>query len=145
MKKMIKRITAIAMVAVMMFAMSSMVFAATSHKAALYKNGTYGTSNQAESMGNGAINGALVDESTATITVYLVEDFKAYGIKSNMKSVTVNGTTATMIDSNNNGKYDAFSFSYDVESATFPQKFTASFTIKASLMPINATGDLVIF
>ncbi|MDD3277990.1 MAG: hypothetical protein PHG16_03795 [Lachnospiraceae bacterium] len=149
MKKLFKKLTGVVLAATMIMAMGVTAFAAdgdvTTHRAVLYKEGTYGTDSQVESMGNDAIGETHVQENsdgTFTVTVGLVEDFKAYGITSNMKSIIVNGVLATMLDQNNNGKYDAFQFK---ESMAFPQKLTASFTIKASLMPIKATGDLVIY
>ncbi|SHJ29132.1 hypothetical protein [Hespellia stercorisuis] len=149
MKKLLKKLTAAVLTATVIMAMGVAAFAANgdvaTHQAALYKEGTYGTDSKVESMGNGAIGETNAQENsdgTFTVTVGLVEDFKAYGITSNMREITVNGTAATMLDQDGNGKYDAFQFT---ESMAFPQKLTVSFTIKSSIMPISATGDLVIY
>jgi len=150
MRRIFKKIAAVATAATMMMSMGLTAFAAagdsSAHEAALYKAGTFGTGSDAKSMGDGAIGDATVvdnGDGTYTVTVGLVEDFKAYGIKSNMKSVTVEGQPAVMIDQNRNGKYDAFQFTRG--ELTYPQKISTSFTIKALIMPIDATGDLVIF
>lgn len=150
MKKTSKKFISLLLAVVMVFAMSATVFAAGEpHKAALYKAGTYGTDKQEASMGNGAITGATVEkiEGGYRITVHLDEDFKAYGIKSNMEKVTVEGVPAKMVDvAGVKGKNEAFVFDYmTTDENAFPHKFSASFTLKALIMPINAEGDLVIF
>lgn len=147
MNKLFKRLAAIVAAAAMVMAMGITAFAEETHTVALYKDGTYESGSPVESMGNGALTGVTVEQTgtnTYVITVGLDENFKAYGIKSSMQSVTVEGMAATMLDKNNNGTNDAFRFTYTGEMI-YPKMFNVSFTLKASIMPISAEGDLVIF
>lgn len=136
----------LAMVMVLAFGVTAFAAESASHTVALYKDGTYEAGAPEESMGNGALTGVTITQSgnTYTITVGLDEDFRAYGIKSSMQSVTVEGVAATMLDQDGNGTNDAFRFTYTGEM-TYPKMFNVSFTLKASIMPINAEGDLVIY
>lgn len=152
MKKIFKKATAVTAAATMMMAMGATAFAANpdgSHEARLYKDGKFNASSPDSnlSMGDGAVQDAtIVDngDSSYIVTVGLQEDFEAYLLTANMDAVSVNGVPATMIDADDNGKYDAFSFVYDGE-LTYPLQADTNFTIDAGIMPISAAGDLVIF
>lgn len=152
MTKVFKKLTAAAAVATMVMSMGATAFAANvdgSHDARLYKDGKFDVSapDSNLSMGNSAVQDATITDNgngTYTITVGLQEDFEAYFLTANMTAVSVNGTTAEMIDTDDNEKCDAFSFVYTGE-LTYPLQADANFTIDAGIMPMSAAGDLVIF
>lgn len=147
-----KKLTAVVTAATMVMAMGATAFAANpdgSHEARLYKDGKFnaGSPDSNLSMGDGAIQDAAIADNgdgTYTVTVGLQEDFEAYLLTANMKEITINGEAAKMIDADDNGKYDAFSYEYAGE-LTYPLQADANFTIDAGIMPISAAGDLVIF
>ncbi|WP_317856072.1 hypothetical protein [Chakrabartyella piscis] len=140
MKKLVSAVLAGAMV----LSMCASALAATTHEASLYKDGEFDPTSLSSnlSMGDDAILDAEVDGDT--ITVYLQEDFSAYFTTGNLSDVTISGKTVEMIDGDGNGKYDAFSFTHTEDLGDYT-KFDADFTINVSIMPIAASGDLVIF
>lgn len=163
MKKVFRKLAAVVTAATMIMAMGLTAFAAvgdeTSHSAVLYKAGTYGTDKQAESMGNGAVDGATVKqiaEDKYAVTVHFKSNFTAYGIKGYLKRITLSGynLAADITDVNDVsvGSYMVKKTGNAVTGVTYvtaaqpslPVKLDASFSISVSIMPINASGDLVI-
>jgi hypothetical protein len=126
----------------------------TGLSATLYKSGT-----TTASMGAGAIKSADVNTSTGEITVYLKEDFSAYGATGNLSNVYIdlnaNGSidetekANVLKDKDNNGTFDAIVFTYPVSQLQGDDvNIVASFTMEIRIgsssktMPINALGDI---
>lgn len=157
-----KKLLSIVLAAIMVMALGVTAFAAegdsTILSTSLYKDGEYSASATEDnlSMGDGAVlDTTYVDNGNGTyiVTIGFTESFKAYYITSYLKSVNIdtNGDGAftsadgTMIyGTNNSSAVVGFQFT-TTSIPTSVVQYNASFTIQASLMPISAEGDIVIF
>ena len=156
----IKKIVATLLAATMVMAMGVTAFAAdSSHSAKLYKDGTYETGSPVESMGNGAIDGAEVTQRADgkyVVTVDFKTSFKAMGFTGYLKSVTLDDYTLSSetdiekvaansyIVTKDGKKVNAVKLVLDNEPA-YPFMLHAIFTISVSIMPVNASGDIVVY
>lgn len=163
MKRMLKRITVLVMVAAMVMGMSATAFAATSNTtsctATLYKDGTYQSGSPELSMGNGAMDGASITElsnGNYAVTVNFKSSFSAYGLTGYLKTVTLpnytNDGLNASVSSMSAGHYTYTKSGSAVTGVTLvtssmptlPLVIDANFTINVLIMPINAAGDIVI-
>lgn len=148
-----KKILSIVLAAIMVMALGVTAFAANddgSHEARLYKDGQYNADSPDSnlSMGDGAIGNAVVTQSgsTYTIVIDLDEEFEAYGMSGSITAATSSDadvTSVSLLDTNNNDINDTLTIV--VTSMSYPKTINLDFTITAWIMPVNSSGDLVIF
>ncbi|MCT4542692.1 MAG: hypothetical protein N4A63_04015 [Vallitalea sp.] len=150
MKKILKNLGAITMAFAMVLMLTLPSNASTSvHDARLYKDGEFDAININDnlSMGDGAIGDAIVTSngSNYTITIDIAEDFYAHGVQGNVTEFTCSdpNVTTSLYDTDGNGKNDTLIMITD--SLTYPELFNVNVTIDVWIMPIAASGDLVIF
>lgn len=155
-----KKVLSIVLAAMMLLTMSRTAFAAEANTrtrtAILYKDGTYGTEEQEESMGNGAVIDATVETLSSgkyAIIVNFKSSFTAYGISGYLKNVTIDGYTAVAAPEDDEAKAALSSGMYYLTKSgsavvgvtyilgsapTYPQKLDMNFTINVLIMPVSA-------
>ena len=151
--------------AVMVIGAAGTAFAAagdtTSHTAVLYKDGTYASGNPELSMGNGAMDGATITElgnGNYAVTVNFKSSFKPanYNITGYLKKVTLSSytlnSTASSVSDLSVNQYMVTKTGSAVtgvtlvlgSAPTLPLLLDANFTINVLIMPVSASGDIVI-
>lgn len=166
MRKFGKKITAALIVGIMAIMMCVPAFAAvgevSNHETSLYKDGLFDPAVPTEnlSMGDGAVLDTTYEEledGRYYVTVFFAENFKAMGINSYLQNVQLDldGDSSFedevlgqdyFLTSGSNNSDAVVGYSFYADSKPNPTTmYNAQFNIKASIMPINAQGDLIIF